>query len=50
MLAHVSLGKLDADGKDADGEDNPSQFEGNVVFGVMVSPRSWIEYSGSIGA
>ena len=49
VLAHVSLGELDADGKDADREDNPCQFEGDVSFGVVVSPSSWIEYSGSIG-
>ena len=49
MLAHVSLGKLDADGKDADREDDPRQFESNIIFGIAVSPRSRVKYSGSIG-
>jgi len=49
MLAHVSLGKLDANGKDSDREDNPRQFEGNISFGLVISPRSRVKYAGSIG-
>jgi len=48
MVAHVSLWEFYADGKDANREDNPGQFEGNVCFCLVVPPRSWVEYSGSI--
>jgi hypothetical protein len=50
MFAHVSLGKLNTDCKDADREDNPGQFEGNEGFSIVVPPGSRVEYIGTIGA
>lgn len=50
MFAHVGLGKFDTDGKDADREDNPRQFEGDEIFSIVVPPSSRIEYIGTIGA
>lgn len=50
MFAHVSLGKLDTDRKDADREDNSRQFESDESFSIVVPPGSWIEYIGTIGA
>lgn len=38
MLEHVSLREFDADGKDADREDDPGQFEGNDAFGIGITP------------
>lgn len=48
MLEHVCFWKLDAYGKDADREDDPGQFEGNVVFCCGVPPGPWVKDSGTI--
>lgn len=49
MLAHVSLWQFDADGKDTYSEDDSGDFEGDERFCGVVSPGSWIKYTGSIG-
>lgn len=48
MFKHISLWKLNTDGKDADRKDDPCQFEGDLVPSVGISPSSWVEDSGAI--
>jgi hypothetical protein len=50
MFEHVSLWELYADSKDADGEDNPGQFEGNMVLSLGISPGSRVKDSGTVWA
>lgn len=38
MLEHVSLWKLNANGKDANRKDNSCDLEGDVISGIIVPP------------
>jgi hypothetical protein len=49
---HVLLRQLDADGENANGQDDSSELESNGIdnFFITVTPLSGIPYIGSIGS
>jgi hypothetical protein len=49
---HILFGQLDADGKDADGEDNPGELEGDGVRDIIAAaaPAAGVEDVGAVRA
>jgi hypothetical protein len=45
MSVHVLFGKLDANGEHANGDDDASKLEGNMIdaFSIIVSPGPRVE-------